>query len=195
MSDTPLNATTIDDAVDLREQAVQMLTALAPPARLSRHEARIVVHAMRPVHLVADTLLFKEGDTVDNDYMVLVLEGQLRVVSEGCLPSDEVVISVVGPGQILGEMGVIDGGPRSATCISLTEVKLAVLSRVALAQLIEVHPAAAARLALSLSRSLTDRVRECNRRLRLLTQLARAAQAELDAAHAVNLRILNSMPA
>ncbi|VWX59990.1 Cyclic nucleotide-binding domain-containing protein [Burkholderiales bacterium 8X] len=185
----------IDEAVDLRELAVQMLTELAPPARLSRHEARIVVHAMRPVQLQADTLLFKEGDTVDNDYMVLVLEGQLRVVSEASHAGEEVVISVVGAGQILGEMGVIDGGPRSATCVALSEVKLAVLSRVALSQLIEVHPAAAARLALSLSRSLADRVRESNRRLRLLTQLARAAQAELDAVHAVNRRLLNSMPA
>lgn len=184
-----------DVGADLREQAIVMLSELAPPARLSRHEARIVVHAMRPVQLVADTLLFQEGDMVDNDYMVLVLEGSLRVYCEATTSGDEVVISVVGAGQVLGEMGVIDGGARSATCVALTDVKLAVLSRDALLQLIEVHPAAAARLALTLSKSIAERVRECNRRLRLLTQLARAAQAELDAVHAVNRRILNSQAA
>ena len=145
---------------------------------------------MRPLHVLADTLLFEEGDAVDNDYMVLVLQGQLRAVSSTSIPDGEVVITVVGPGSLLGEMGVIDGGPRSASCTALTDVKLGVLSREALLGLIDSHPAVAARMMLGISAVLAGRLREGNRRMRTLSQVSRALQLELDAVHAVNRRLL-----
>ena len=177
---------------DLREHAVHLLMRAAPLAGMSLEEARTVVDAMRPLQLLADTLLFEEGDAVDNDYMVLVLEGQLRVVSSSGALGGEVVISVIDPGSLVGEMGVIDGGPRSASCTALTDVKLGVLSRASLLALIETHPAAAARLMLGVAKGLADRLREGNRRLRTLSQLTRALQSELDAAHAVNRRLLDA---
>lgn len=177
---------------DLREHAVHLLMRAAPLAGMSLEEARTVVDAMRPLQLLADTLLFEEGDAVDNDYMVLVLEGQLRVVSSSGALGGEVVISVIDPGSLVGEMGVIDGGPRSASCTALTDVKLGVLSRASLLTLIETHPAAAARLMLGVAKGLAERLREGNRRLRTLSQLTRALQSELDAAHAVNRRLLDA---
>ncbi|CAN7195576.1 MULTISPECIES: cyclic nucleotide-binding domain-containing protein [unclassified Variovorax] len=178
--------------VDLREHAVHLLMQAAPLAGMGLHEARVVVDAMRPLHLLADTLLFEEGDAVDNDYMVLVLDGQLRVVSSNGVPGDEVVISVIAPGSLVGEMGVIDGGPRSASCTALTDVKLGVLSRTSLLELIETHPGAAARLMLGVAKGLAERLREGNRRLRTLSRVTRALQSELDAAHAVNRRLLDA---
>ena len=176
--------------IDLREHAVDLLTAVAPMAGMTELEARRVVDAMRPVHLLADTLLFEEGDAVDNDYMALVLEGQVRVATRAGDAAEEVVISVLGPGHLIGEMGVIDGGPRSASCTAITEVKLGVLSRDSLFALIADHPAVAARLMLGLSKDLAQRLREGNRKLRTLSQVTRALQKELDAVHAVNRRLL-----
>jgi len=68
----------VNPGMDLREHAVYLLTEIAPMADMALEEARVVVDAMRPVHVLADTLLFEEGDAVGNDYMVLVLEGQVR---------------------------------------------------------------------------------------------------------------------
>ena len=177
---------------DLREHAVDLLTHAASMADMAPDQARLVVDAMRPVHLLPDTLLFEEGDAVDNDYLVLVLDGQVRVVTRVGESGGEAVISVIGPGGLVGEMGVIDGGPRSASCTAITEVKLGVLSRASLLTLIAEHPAAAARLMLGLSKGLALRLREGNRRLRTLSQVTRALQLELDAAHAVNRRLLDS---
>ncbi len=176
--------------IDLREHAVDLLTQVAPMAGMAEAEARLVVDAMRPVHLLADTLLFEEGDAVDNDYMALVLEGQVRVATRAGDAAEEVVITVLGPGHLIGEMGVIDGGPRSASCTAITEVKLGVLSRDSLLALIADHPAAAARLMLGLAKDLAHRLREGNRKLRTLSQVTRALQKELDAVHAVNRRLL-----
>jgi len=121
---------------------------------------------------------------------VLVLEGQLRAVSSAGIPDGELVITVVGPGSLLGEMGVIDGGPRSASCTALTDVKLGLLSREALLGLVDSHPTVAARMMLGISTVLAGRLREGNRRLRTLSQMSRALQLELDAVHAVNRRLL-----
>lgn len=184
-----------NSGVDLREQAVFMLTEAAPMAGMTVGEAQLVVDAMRPLHVLADTLLFEEGDAVDNDYMALLLEGQVRAETRTGMPGEEVVISVIGPGSLIGEMGVVDGGPRSASCSALTDVKLGVLSRAALMKLLDEHPAAASRLVLALSTGLAGRLRESNRRLRTLSQVTRALQAELDAVHAVNRRLLDGQGA
>ncbi len=181
----------LKSGADLREHAVRLLTRTAPAAGLSAEEARRVVDAMRPVHLLADTLVFEEGDAVDNDYLALVLEGQVRVATSA-EAAEEVVISVIGAGQLIGEMGVIDGGPRSASCTTITDVKLGVLSRDALLGLIADHPAAAAGLMMGMAKGLALRLREGNRRLRTLSQVTRALQKELDAVHAVNRRLLDS---
>jgi CRP-like cAMP-binding protein len=175
---------------DLRERAIDLMQQAASTAGMSRSEAEAVVDAMKPLHLLADTLLFEEGDAAENDYMVLVLEGQLRAVSSAGIPGGEVVISVVGAGSLLGEMGVIDGGPRSTSCTALTDVKLGVLSREALMKLIEQHPTVGARLVLGIARIISGRLREGNRRLRTLSQVSRALQLELDAVHSVNRRLL-----
>jgi CRP-like cAMP-binding protein len=177
---------------DLRAHAMVLLADAAALAGMTPDEACVIVDAMRPVQLLAGTLLFEEGDAVDNDYMVLVLEGQLRAVGNTGLPGEEMVISVIGPGSLLGEMGVIDGGPRSASCTALTDVKLGVLSREALVGLVASHPAAAARLMLGVSKGLAERLRESNRRLRTLSQVTRALRSELDAAHSVNRRLLDA---
>jgi len=180
------------DTSDLRAHAVELLIEAGSMAGMSPDEAGRVVEAMRPVHVLPETLLFEEGDAVDNDYMALLLEGHVRVATHTPEQGEEMVISVLGPGSLIGEMGVIDGGARSASCTAITEVKLGVLSRDALLALIAEHPAAAARLTLGLARGLAQRLREGNRRLRTLSKVTKALQLELDAAHAVNRRLLDS---
>lgn len=177
-------------SVNLREEAALMLTRSSIVAELDIHDARVIVDAMRPMAVKAGTMIMTEGQTDDVDYMALVLEGQVRAEGTGVGDGDEVVISVIDAGQLFGEMGLIDGSPRSATCTALTDLKLAVLTRKALRGLVEVQPAVAARLMLSISRALAERLRESNRRLRTLSQISRAMQAELGAVHAVNKRLL-----
>ena len=56
-------------------------------------------------------MVMEEGEAEDNDYMALVLEGEVRAESGTGIAGEEVVISVIGPGSLIGEMGVIDGAP------------------------------------------------------------------------------------
>lgn len=68
----------------------------------------------------------RAGDRTD--FVYLVLSGSLKV-----LVSDEegreVILSMLGPGELFGEMGVLDENPRSATVVALAASDLVVISK------------------------------------------------------------------
>lgn len=65
-------------------------------------------------------VVFLEGEP--SDFACIVDKGQIEVVRTN--GADEVLVAVLGPGELLGEMGVIDGMPRSATARAKGETEL-----------------------------------------------------------------------
>jgi CRP-like cAMP-binding protein len=99
-----------------------VLSAL--PAQLS---ARLFAKA-RTVSLGADETLFLAGDAGDGCYRVE--EGLLK--ASMLSPSGgERILSIVGPGAMIGELSMIDSVPRSATVTALRAAKLQFVSRTA----------------------------------------------------------------
>lgn len=103
------------------------------------------------------TELFHEGD--HNDFVVLVLEGRIKVVVHG-QDGTESLLSVRGPGAIVGELAGIDDSPRLATAVALDPVAAQVLSAAEFREFIERHPGAA----VALLRVVVRRLREADRR-------------------------------
>jgi CRP/FNR family transcriptional regulator, cyclic AMP receptor protein len=64
-------------------------------------------------------IIFKEGDP--GDVMYAVIEGEVDIKVHG----DPVY--TVGPGEVLGEMALIDRKPRSASAVARTACKLVVI--------------------------------------------------------------------
>ncbi|MES2415692.1 MAG: cyclic nucleotide-binding domain-containing protein [Pseudomonadota bacterium] len=166
-----------------KEKAAQLLITTTALTDLSLPDAREVVDAMMLRRVQHGTVLIKEGEVTHTDFMMLILEGEVLVDNELTSMDDSMVMSIISAGSLIGEMGVLDGSPRSATCTATTELAVAVLSRDALLALIKNRPAVAARLMLAISKRLSDRLREANRKIRTLGGLSRALQQELDAAH------------
>ncbi len=76
--------------------------------------------AARPVRYPAATVVFRRGDP-GTDGMLLVLDGLIRL--HLATPAGrEMSLGLVGPGEPLGELALIDGGPRSADATTLTPV-------------------------------------------------------------------------
>jgi CRP-like cAMP-binding protein len=175
---------------DARERAARLLVTNSALVELSLEDARIVLDYMKPSRVSAGVVFIEEGESVHTDYMVLLLEGDVRVDTGVVGARQGTVMTVIGPGSLIGEMGVIDGGPRSATCTAATDLVVAVLSREALLRLITENPGVAARLLLAMAKRLSERLRETNRKFKTLSQVSRALQQELDATHAVNQRLL-----
>jgi CRP/FNR family transcriptional regulator, cyclic AMP receptor protein len=80
----------------------------------------------RPVSLKADQTLFMVGDEGDGCYRVE--EGLLKA-SIAAPAGGERILAILGPGSVVGELSMIDGGPRSASVTALRDSKLSFVGR------------------------------------------------------------------
>ena len=155
-----------------------------------------MVSYMQPQRYPADTVLIQEGDEQEiREGMMLVLAGEVTVENSVAAGQDGMVVTVLGPGELIGEMSLLDGGRRSATCVAATDVIVAILTRSGLMRLIEDKPDIAARLLLAIGTRVADHLRDTNRKLMTFAQLSKALQQELDGAHGVNRRLLEQISA
>jgi CRP-like cAMP-binding protein len=107
-------------------------------------------------HAPRDTVAW-EGDP--GGTLFFILSGYLKAVSSGA-EGREVLLSVMGPGEVVGELSVLDGQPRSASIIALEPTELAALDREPLLALIRQQPS----LAIGLLEVLTQRLRKLTTR-------------------------------
>jgi CRP/FNR family cyclic AMP-dependent transcriptional regulator len=68
-------------------------------------------------HLVRGDVLFNEGDPPDALY--LVLRGRIAIAIANPLDRRESVVALMEPGDLFGELGLLDDGPRSAMARAL----------------------------------------------------------------------------
>lgn len=168
------------------EMTAQMLTTPSALMQLTLEEARVVVRYMRPKRpkrIVQGTVFIQEGDERNTDFMALILEGEVLVETIVVSRIQPMTVSVLGPGSMHGEMGLLDGLPRSATCTASTDVSCAILTREGMLALLEDKPRLGAKLVMAIAMRIGDRLRDNTGKLKKFVQLTRMLQQELD--HAV----------
>jgi CRP-like cAMP-binding protein len=101
-------------------------------------------------------VLLQERD--QGDSMLLILTGSVDVLKLSD-DSKSVRIATLGPGQTIGEMSLVDGQPRFATCIADEPVDFAVLTRAALNEILMMHPRLGNKMLLILLNIFTERLR------------------------------------
>ena len=94
---------------------------------------------------------------------LFLLRSGLAKVRTTTLDGDEVVMSLLGPGDLFGEMAALDGSTRSADVVALTPLKLIKLRVAPFLELLE-HQAG---FALNLARFEAARLKDLNRRFAL----------------------------
>ncbi|HMN22655.1 MAG TPA: cyclic nucleotide-binding domain-containing protein [Ottowia sp.] len=181
------------DAQLVRDRAAALLASGGALAQLSAQDAQIVVDYLRPHRVAAGTVVIQAGSGTDDHAMSLILSGEATVETHA--GNEGIVVSVLGPGSLMGEMGLVDQAARSATCTATTDLALGILTRAALTRMIDEQPAVAARLLLLTAKHIADHLREANRKLQAMTSVSGALQQELDAVHAVNKRLLEQVDA
>jgi CRP/FNR family cyclic AMP-dependent transcriptional regulator len=98
--------------------------------------------------LDAGQLLFQTGEPGDSLYIVRSGEIELYIKDTA---GQKIVLNVVRPGEMFGELSLLDSGPRSATAIALTETELLVLDRDDLLLLFQKKPDAALHMLAAMS--------------------------------------------
>ena len=166
-------ATTVSTAV---------LKAVPLFASFPEEQLRMLTTMVARRSATRNTTIMSSGDATDSLY--IVLSGRLKVMmsdSEG----KEVILSILGPGEFFGEMGLIDDEPRSASVITIEPCELLSIQKRdfkrCLAENFE--------MAMAVMRGLVRRLREADRKigsLALLDVYGRVARLLLDMAENVN---------
>jgi predicted acylesterase/phospholipase RssA/CRP-like cAMP-binding protein len=129
-------------------------------------------------HLAAGELLFEQGDLADACFFVVA--GRL-LVSERAADGASVPLAELGRGEVVGELGLLDRAPRSATVRALRDTTLAVFTADVFDGLVTRSPA----LMLHVARALLTRFRVTPRRA-----FRRAAALTIAATGAIDTRPL-----
>ena len=105
--------------------------------------------------------IIREGE--GGDFMLMVLGGALKCTSAtaGTRRSSSPQSTL----RTLGEMSMIDGQPRFATCLAVEATTIAVLDRESLARIIVEQPLLGAKVLMELVLMLSQRLRATSERL------------------------------
>jgi CRP/FNR family cyclic AMP-dependent transcriptional regulator len=128
------------------------------------------------------SLIMAAGDATESLYVVI--SGRLKVMM-GDAEGKEVILAILGPGEIFGEMGLIDDSPRSASVIAIEPCELLSLSR----RDFKKFMAENFDMAMAVMKGLVRRLREADRKigsLALLDVYGRVARLLIDMAEDVN---------
>ncbi|MHB8668619.1 MAG: Crp/Fnr family transcriptional regulator [Burkholderiales bacterium] len=151
-------------------------------ARLDESQLALLARVIVRKSFGRNAKIIGAGDPTDSLY--IVVSGRLKV-----LMSDEqgreVILSILGPGEFFGEMGLIDDSLRSASVVTLEACELLTMSKTdfkhSLAENFD--------LSMNVMRGLVQRLREADRKigsLALMDVYGRVARLLLEMAEDVN---------
>ena len=123
------------------------------PPRSLRKLARLCIHRRYP----RGTAILEEGSPGLG--LFLITAGRVEVTKRA--GSREVPLAVLGDGEVLGEIALIDDRPRSATAFALEETACLLLTRERFRTLLRKHP----KIAWPIVPSLAERVRDLQSKL------------------------------
>jgi len=135
-----------------QEDKIERLKEVPVFEGCSQRQLRSVARIARAFDVAADTVLARAGEPGDEFFLILDGTATVDVATEKRVP--------LRPGAFFGEMSILDGGPRSATVVAETPVRLLVISRRHFSMLLKDVPGLTQTLLVTLSR----RVRQAEER-------------------------------
>ena len=147
-------------------QFAPQIHALIPKCTLlenfSSAEVKLLAQFMHVYRAANGEAVLLEGD--GGDFMLILVDGNVDVHKRDQWGAAQ-LLATVEAGRSLGEMSMIDGEPRFATCTAVGDVLIAVLDREALARIIVEQPLLGAKILMELVLMLSQRLRATSQRL------------------------------
>lgn len=114
-----------------------LLRGLAPPDRQA-----LAAYA-QPVRFDAGAVIFQHGDPGDS--LMAVVRGRVKICRHS-IDGKELVLNFIKPGEVFGEIALLDGEPRTADAVAMETCELLVLRRGDFVPFLARHPHVAERL-------------------------------------------------
>ena len=131
---------------------LKLIAAVPLFAGFNRREIEALGRLMDEVDVNDGRVLMREG-AVGREFFIVV-SGSVRVERNGRK------INELGPGDFLGEIALIDGGPRTATAIAAEPCRLLVLAASGFRTLVSKYPSVQGKI----MKALAERLREARPR-------------------------------
>jgi CRP-like cAMP-binding protein len=126
------------------------------------HDIQAAARYFGLTELKEDESIFREGDM--GTFMCIVSEGDISVTKSN-LEGKKVTLAKLRKGRTFGEMALLDGERRSATCIAATDCVLLTLSQESLEKMLEESPRTAANVIRAVAIALSRRLRMADGKL------------------------------
>jgi len=152
----------LGDATQFAGQMLMLIPKCTLLENFSPAEVQLLAHFMAVYRAAPGAEIIREGD--GGDFMLMVLEGTVEVHKRDRWNTPQLLASV-DAGRTLGEMSMIDGEARFATCIAAAPTLIAVLDRENLARIIVEQPLLGAKILMELVLMLSQRLRATSQRL------------------------------
>jgi len=136
-----------------RRERLDQLASVPLFRSSSKRELEKVAKAADEVIVEAGRVLVTQGEIGRECYVI--------VSGEASVSRDGKEIARLGPGQPIGELAVLDGGPRTATVTALSELDLLVIGQREFSALLSEVPGLAHKIMVNLA----ERVRELDERV------------------------------
>ena len=152
----------LGDATRFASQMHALIPRCALLENFSPAEVLQLAHFMEMYRAEPGVEIIQEGD--GGDFMLMVVEGKVEVQKRDRWNTQQ-TLAVVEGGGTLGEMSMIDGEARFATCVAVEPTLIAVLHRESLARIIVEQPLLGAKILMELVLMLSQRLRTTSQRL------------------------------
>ncbi len=152
----------LGDALRFTDQIHALIPRCALLENFSPAEVRLLTHFMEVYRAEPGVEIIREGE--GGDFLLMVVEGKVEVHKRDRWNTPQ-PIALVEAGRTLGEMSMIDGEPRFATCTAIEPALIAVLDREHLARIIVEQPLLGAKILMELVLMLSQRLRATSSRL------------------------------
>ena len=146
----------VGEAKTIVEQIFEMIGHSRFFSDFTREDVEQLAAFMQIYRANTGEMIIREGEV--DDYLILIIEGRVEI-SKSDSQGEAHPMTSVGPGATLGEMSMIDGEPRFATCVALEPTTFAVLSRDNMVKIIIEEPGLGSKILIKLVTLLSQRLR------------------------------------
>jgi len=170
------------DMADRANVSTALLRNVPLFAGLDDEHLRALGRTIERRSFARNATIIRAEDPTDSLY--IVISGRLKVLMSDT-HGREVILSILGPGEFFGEMGLLDDSPRSATVMTLEACELLCISKSEFKRSLSEN----FELSLIVMRGLVKRLREADQKigsLALMDVYGRVARLLLEMAEDVN---------
>lgn len=158
-----MNTVRISDSFQLmgagaafREEMCEMIADTQLFADFDWKDIEALATYMQCYQVSAGTTVFREGDP--GHYLCLLVRGQVEIRKNDHEGTPHRMV-LVSRGKTIGEMSIVDGEPRSATCVTQQDSVLLLLTKDNYARIIHERPGLAVHILSKLARLMSQRLR------------------------------------